>query len=99
MEIGFNDNRMYFADLISQPDHSMATIIGIRDYGIANYKNWIWGLEWTNLMITYSVQDTDQVDQEHGMKENSTIIVRTMVEDGVLILEQIQMIGFYIQDI
>ena len=54
MEIGFNDNRMYFADFLSQPDHSMATIIGIRDYGIASYKNWIWGIEWTNLMITYS---------------------------------------------
>ena len=30
MQIGFNDNRMYLADLISQPDHTMATIIGIE---------------------------------------------------------------------
>jgi hypothetical protein len=53
-EIAMNDNRMYFADFLSQPDHSMATIFGIRDYGIGEYKNWIWGFEWTNLMITYS---------------------------------------------
>jgi hypothetical protein len=53
-EIAFNDNRMYFADFLSQPDHSMATIFGLRDYGIGKYKNWIWGFEWTNLMITYS---------------------------------------------
>jgi hypothetical protein len=53
-EIGFNDNRMFFADFLSQPDHSMATILGIRDYGLGSNKNWIWGFEWTNLMITYS---------------------------------------------
>lgn len=53
-EVGFNDNRMYFADLLSQPDHSMATIIGIRDYGLGKMKNYIWGFEWTNLMITYT---------------------------------------------
>jgi len=53
-EIGFNDNRMYFADFLSQPDHSMATIFGIRDYGIGKQKNMIWGFEVTNLMITYS---------------------------------------------
>ena len=53
-EIGFNDNRMYFADFLSQPDHSMATIFGIRDYGVGEGKNLIWGFEWTNMMITYS---------------------------------------------
>jgi len=53
-EFGMNDNRMYFADFLSQPDHSMATIFGLRDYGIGKNKNWIWGFEWTNLMITYS---------------------------------------------
>tara|TARA_Y100000590_G_scaffold470748_1_gene669213 strand:- start:6388 stop:7899 length:1512 start_codon:yes stop_codon:yes gene_type:complete len=53
-EFGFNDNRMYFADFLSQPDHSMATVIGVRDYGIGANKNWIWGAEWTNLMITYT---------------------------------------------
>ena len=45
---------MYFADFLSQPDHSMATILGIRDYGVGNLKNGVWGFEWTNLMITYS---------------------------------------------
>jgi len=53
LEIGFNDNRMYFADFLSQPDHGMATIIGIRDYGIGD-TNLLWGFEWTNLMITYT---------------------------------------------
>jgi len=53
-EIGFNDNRMYFADFLSQPDHSMATIFGVRDYGVGKNKNWLWGFEWTNLMITYT---------------------------------------------
>ena len=32
-ELGFNDNRMYFADLLSQPDHTMATVIGFRARG------------------------------------------------------------------
>jgi hypothetical protein len=53
-EIAFNDNRMYFADFLSQPDHSMATVFGVRDYGIGNNKNLAWGFEWTNLMISYS---------------------------------------------
>ena len=53
-EFGFNDNRMYLADFLSQPDHSMATIIGIRDFGFGTNKNWLWGFEWTNMMITYS---------------------------------------------
>ena len=53
-ELGFNDNRMFFADFLSQPDHSMATIFGIRNYGLGKNKNWIWGFEWLNLMITYS---------------------------------------------
>ncbi len=55
LELGFNDNRMYFADFLSQPDHSMASIIGLRDYGDLKKKiTPIWGFEWTNLMITYS---------------------------------------------
>ena len=47
-----NDNRMFFADFLSQPDHSMATIFGVRDY-VPN-SNLVWGFEWTNLMISYS---------------------------------------------
>ena len=53
-ELGFNDNRMYFADFLSQPDHSLATVFGVRDYGVGNNNNWLWGFEWTNLMITYT---------------------------------------------
>ena len=55
-EVGFNDNRMYFADLLSQPDHTMATVIGFRDYGSKRLKNWIYGFEWTNLMISYTIR-------------------------------------------
>ena len=45
---------MYFADFLSQPDHSMSTIIGLRHYLFGDSKNWLWGFEWTNLMITYT---------------------------------------------
>lgn len=57
-EVGSNDNRMYLADFISQPDHTMATVIGFRDYGIPNSitENFIYGFEWTNLMITYTIR-------------------------------------------
>jgi len=55
-EVGFNDNRMYFADFLSQPDHTMATVIGVRDYGVGNLKNWLYGFEWSNLMLTYTIR-------------------------------------------
>ena len=32
----------------------MATIFGIRDYGFGKWKKFVWGFEWTNLMITYT---------------------------------------------
>ena len=55
VEIGQNDNRMHFADFLSQPDHSMATIIGVRNYGNSNMsKNFVFGFEWTKLMISYT---------------------------------------------
>tara|TARA_Y100000590_G_scaffold346139_1_gene396248 strand:- start:10336 stop:11808 length:1473 start_codon:yes stop_codon:yes gene_type:complete len=53
-ELGFNDNRMYLADFVSQPDHTLATIIGIRDFGVGRNKNWVYGFEWSNLMVSYS---------------------------------------------
>ena len=53
-EMGFNDNRLFFADFLSQPDHSMATVFGVRDYGLGSNKNLIWGFEWANLMISYT---------------------------------------------
>jgi len=55
-EVGVNDNRMFFADFLSQPDHTMATIIGFRDYGLGNSKNWTYGFEWSNLMLTYTIR-------------------------------------------
>ena len=53
-ELGWNDNTMFFGDFLSQPDHSMASIFGFRDYGIGNLENVVYGFEWTNLMITYT---------------------------------------------
>ena len=53
-ELGWNDNTMFFGDFLSQPDHSMATIYGFRDYGIGNLENIVYGFEWINLMITYT---------------------------------------------
>jgi len=55
-EVGFNDNRMYFADFLSQPDHTMATVFGVRDYGVGKSKNWMYGFEWSNLMLTYTIR-------------------------------------------
>ena len=55
-EFGFNDNRMYLADFISQPDHTLATVLGFRDYGFQNNNNFLYGFEWTNLMITYTIR-------------------------------------------
>ena len=56
IEAGVNDNRMYFADFLSQPDHTLATIIGMRDYGVGNNKNWLYGFEWSNIMLTYTIR-------------------------------------------
>ena len=49
---------MYLADLISQPDHTMATIIAeiMANSKRANISNFIYGFEWTNLMITYTIR-------------------------------------------
>ncbi len=47
---------MYFADFISQPDHSMATIFGLRDYGIGGFNNIIYGFEWVNLIMNYTIK-------------------------------------------
>ena len=38
LELGFNDNRQNFWDLVVQPDHAMATILGFQKYGINNNK-------------------------------------------------------------
>lgn len=48
-EIGINDHRQNMVDLISQPDHAMATIIGFRKYGMFGYDNYYLGFEYLNL--------------------------------------------------
>ena len=31
-------------------------IIGFRDYGIGKKENWVYGFEWTNMMLTYTIR-------------------------------------------
>ena len=50
LEIGFNDNRFNFWDFVVQPDHSMASIIGLRKYGLLNNDNIVFGFEYANLI-------------------------------------------------
>ena len=50
LEIGYNDNRFNFWDFVVHPDHSMATTIGFRKYGLLNNDNIIYGFEYANLI-------------------------------------------------
>jgi hypothetical protein len=50
LEIGFNDNRYNLWDFIVHPDHSMASIIGFRKYGLLKNKNLVFGMEYVNLI-------------------------------------------------
>lgn len=50
VEIGINDNRFNFWDFVVHPDHAMATIIGLRKYGLFNNKNIVFGIEYANLI-------------------------------------------------
>ena len=49
LEVAINDHRQNMVDLISQPDHAMATIIGLRKYGMFGKKNLYFGFEYLNL--------------------------------------------------
>ena len=50
LEIGFNDNRFNLWDFIVHPDHSLATTIGLRKYGMFNNDNFVFGFEYANLI-------------------------------------------------
>jgi hypothetical protein len=50
LEVGFNDNRFNLWDFIVHPDHSMATIIGFRKYGLFNNDNIVFGFEYANII-------------------------------------------------
>ena len=80
-EIGFNDNRMYLADLLSQPDHTIATIFGFRNYGTSK-DNYVYGFEWANLMISYTAKHRGLEALQHGIAGNYITIVHLIIEDG-----------------
>jgi len=50
-EIGINDHRQNKADLRVQPDHAMASIVGLRKYGLFGNENLLGGFEYTNLIL------------------------------------------------
>ncbi len=54
IELGTDDHRQNLMDLRSQPDHTMASIIGIRKYGIFNDDSFFAGFEYANIKYTYT---------------------------------------------
>jgi hypothetical protein len=50
IEIGFNDNRENYWDFVIHPDHSLASIVGLQNYGIFNNDNLVFGFEYSNLI-------------------------------------------------
>lgn len=52
VEYGRNDHAWDKDDLIRQPDHTAASIIGLRKYGFFNNPNLVGGVEYTNLIRT-----------------------------------------------
>jgi len=48
MELGYNDNRQNLWDFIIHPDHSVASIIGLQNYGVFNNENLVLGFEYFN---------------------------------------------------
>ena len=51
-ELGMNDHRWDMYDFLQHPDHTAASIIGFRKYGLFNKKELIMGFEYTNLRKT-----------------------------------------------
>ncbi len=52
VEYGRNDHAWDKEDFIRQPDHTGASVIGLRKYGFFSNTNLIGGIEYTNLMKT-----------------------------------------------
>jgi len=51
LELGTNDHRQNLSDLRSHPDHAAASIFGLRKYGLFNNRSFVFGLEYTNLIL------------------------------------------------
>ena len=50
-ELGTNDHRQNLSDLRTYPDHAAASIFGLRKYGLFNNESFLFGLEYTNLIL------------------------------------------------
>ncbi len=54
LELGTNDHRMSWGDLLTQPDHASATILGFRKYGVFDNPDLVFGFEYARLIQAYS---------------------------------------------
>ena len=50
-ELGTNDHRQNLSDLRTYPDHAAASILGLRKYGLFNNESFLFGMEYTNLIL------------------------------------------------
>jgi len=62
IEYGRNDHAWDKDDFIRQPDHTGASIIGLRKYGFFNNPNLVGGIEYTNLNKTKYWNDRPNAD-------------------------------------
>ncbi len=59
-ELGTNDHRQNLSDLRSHPDHAAASILGFRKFGLFDNKSYLFGIEYTNLILakTWKFRET-----------------------------------------
>ena len=62
VEYGRNDHAYDKDDLISQPDHTAASVIGLRKYGFFGNPNLVGGIEYANLIKTKYWNDRSHAD-------------------------------------
>ncbi|MFC1527391.1 capsule assembly Wzi family protein [Candidatus Neomarinimicrobiota bacterium] len=62
IEYGRNDHAWDKDDFIKQPDHTGASVIGLRKYGFFNNPNLVGGIEYANLMKTKYWNDRQSAD-------------------------------------
>ena len=62
VEYGRNDHAWDKMDFIRQPDHTGASVIGLRKYGFFNNPNLVGGIEYANLMKTKYWNDRENSD-------------------------------------
>lgn len=62
VEYGRNDHAWDKEDFIRQPDHTAASVIGLRKYGFFNNPNLVGGIEYANLMKTKYWNDRQSAD-------------------------------------